>query len=148
MKKFPFISMFMALFTFAIACTPEPVEMTLSVTPAQLEYTAEGGVQSVTVSASHATWSAVSGAEWCDVNLPGKIENNESVAFAVEPNTGEERTTTVTFTLGEKSATVTIRQLAAEVNPLDALGSLYEVPAEGAEIRIAMEDTEDVHFDY
>lgn len=148
MKKFPFISMIMALFTFAIACTPEPVEMTLSVTPAQLEYTAEGGVQSVTVSASHATWSAVSGAEWCDVNLPGKIENNASVSFTVEPNTGEERTTTVTFTLGEKSATVTIRQLAAEVNPLDAIQSLYEVPAEGAEIRIAMEDTEDVNFDY
>ena len=148
MKKFSFLSMVMALFTFAIACTPEPVEMTLSVTPAQLVFTAEGGTQNVTVNASHATWSAVSGAEWCDVNLPGKMENNASVAFAVEPNTGEERTTTVTFTLGEKSATVTIRQLAAEVNPLDAIKSLYEVPAEGAELRIAMEDTDDVNFDY
>ena len=148
MKKFSFLSMVLALFTFAIACTPEPVEMTLSVTPAQLVFTAEGGTQNVTVNASHATWSAVSGAEWCDVNLPGKMENNASVAFAVEPNTGEERTTTVTFTLGEKSATVTIRQLAAEVNPLDAIKSLYEVPAEGAELRIAMEDTEDVNFDY
>ena len=69
MKKFSLIAMLMALFTFAIACTPEvpegidgptppnnpdegegtepPIEMTISVTPAQLVFTAEGGTQNV-----------------------------------------------------------------------------------------------------
>ena len=49
MKKFSFIAMLMALCTFAIACAPEAPddvvdsEKSISVTPTQLVFTAEGG---------------------------------------------------------------------------------------------------------
>ena len=147
--------MLMALCTFAIACAPEAPddvvdsEKSISVTPTQLVFTAEGGgIQSVTVDASHTTWSVECDADWCSFTLPETIENNSVVTFTVEPNTGEERTTTATFTLGEKSATLSILQLAADANPWDAIASLYEVPAEGAELQFGLNDTEDISFDY
>lgn len=170
MKKFSLIAMLMALFTFAIACTPEvpegtdgptppnnpdegegtepPIEMTISVTPAQLVFTAEGGTQNVTVDASQTPWSAECDADWCDFVIPETVQTQETIGFTVASNTGEERTTTVTFTLGDKSATLSILQLAADANPWDAIASLYEVPAEGAELRFGMNDTEDILFDY
>lgn len=169
MKKFSFIAMLTALFTFAIACTPEvpegtdgptspnnpddggdsePIEMSISVTPAQLVFTAEGDTQSATIDASHTPWSAKCDADWCDFVIPETPQTQETIAFTIAPNTGEERTTTVTFTLGEKSATLSILQLAADANPWDAIASLYEVPAEGAELRFGLNDTEDIIFDY
>lgn len=155
MKKFSLIAMLMALFTFAIACTPEvpegtepPIEMTISVTPAQLVFTAEGGTQNVTVDASQTPWSAECDADWCDFVIPETVQTQETIGFTVASNTGEERTTTVTFTLGDKSATLSILQLAADANPWDTIASLYEVPAEGAELRFGMNDTEDILFDY
>lgn len=170
MKKFSLIAMLMALFAFAIACTPEvpegtdgptppnnpdegegtepPIEMTISVTPAQLVFTAEGGTQNVTVDASQTPWSAECDADWCDFVIPETVQTQETIGFTVASNTGEERTTTVTFTLGDKSATLSILQLAADANPWDAIASLYEVPAEGAELRFGMNDTEDILFDY
>ncbi len=117
MKKFSLIAMLMALFTFAIACTPEvpegtdgptppnnpdegegtepPIEMTISVTPAQLVFTAEGGTQNVTVDASQTPWSAECDADWCDFVIPETVQTQETIGFTVASNTGEERTTTV-----------------------------------------------------
>ena len=139
---------------FAVGCEdtpPEPVtpqEQNLSLNHSELAFTAEGGSVQVVVTATH-SWSVTGGAEWSTLSASNG-EGDATLTVTAAANTGEARTTTYTFAMGEKSAVLNIAQLAANMSPLDVLQSLYEVPAEGAHIQIPLstEELEGIEWSY
>ena len=100
------------------------------------------------VTATH-SWSVTGGAEWSTLSASNG-EGDATLTVTAAANTGEARTTTYTFAMGEKSAVLNIAQLAANMSPLDVLQSLYEVPAEGAHIQIPLstEELEGIEWSY
>ena len=153
MKRFLTLFGLLALI-FAVGCEdtpPEPEtpqEQNLSLNHSELAFTAEGGSVQVVVTATD-SWSATGGAEWSSLSAT-EGEGDATLTVTATANTGEARTTTYTFVMGEKSAVLNIAQLAADMSPLDALQSLYEVPAEGTHIQIPLstEELEGIEWAY
>ncbi len=138
---------------FAMGCqdTPEditPEEQTLELSAVELAFVAEGGSQKLNITATSA-WSASIEGAWCTLSAT-EGEGNASLTVTAEPNMGEARTATITFTMGDKNKSVTITQLAAEGGLLDLLQNIYEVPAEGATLQVALapEDMEKIEYEY
>lgn len=138
---------------FAMGCqdTPEditPEEQTLELSAVELAFVAEGGSQKLNITATSA-WSASIEGAWCSLSAT-EGEGNASLTVTAEPNMGEARTATITFTMGDKNKSVTITQLAAEGGLLDLLQNIYEVPAEGATLQVALapEDMEKIEYEY
>lgn len=94
-------------------------------------------------------WSATGGAEWSTLSATNG-DGDATITVTAAANTGDVRTTSYTFTLGDKSFVLNLTQLAADLSPLDALKSLYEVPAEGAIIQIPFpaESLEGIEWSY
>jgi hypothetical protein len=84
--------------------------VTLTVTPASLDFPAAGSTQTLTV-ASNTTWTAVSSAEWLSVS-PASGTNNGGISLTATASTSVARTATVTLTGGGAVQTVAITQAA------------------------------------
>ena len=96
--------------------TPEP-EYSISISPAELTFGAEGGEQSVTVTAKYgdddAQWELYGESDWCEVSTTYG-DNGTKVSFTADAysNTEEARTATYTFVCGDKEAELKIEQEA------------------------------------
>ena len=81
----------------------------LTVTPASINFTVEGGTQEVNVAANN-EWSANSNAPWLTVTkVSGSV-----LRITAAPNTGYSRTSGVTVTVGDLTQEVNITQEAAQ----------------------------------
>ena len=124
---------------------PDPDQLTVS----QTEYTvgSDGGSVEVKVSTNCESVSATVDQTWAKfVETKAKrAVVDKTLTFSVEANTAnEERSFTATITAGDQTATVTVKQAAAEkpVEPdeptedpvLSAGQATYDVPAEGQDI--------------
>lgn len=153
MKRFLTMFGLLALI-FAVGCEdtqeqlPPPQEQNLSLDHSELAFTAEGGSVQVFVTATD-SWKASGGAEWSTLSATNG-EGDTRLTVTAAANTGDARTTSYTFVMGEKRVVLNLAQLAADQDPFDTLKSLYEVPAEGAFIQIPLpaESLEDIEWSY
>jgi FtsP/CotA-like multicopper oxidase with cupredoxin domain len=106
MKRFLKLFGLLALL-FAVGCndTPlepvNPYESNLSLDHPELAFTAEGGSVTVAVTATD-SWSATGGAEWSTLSATSG-EGDATLTVTAAANTGDARTTSYTFEMGEKS---------------------------------------------
>ena len=91
--------------------TPEP-EYSISISPAELTFGAEGGEQSVTVTSSEG-WYLDGESDWCEVSA-SYGSNGDKVTFSADPyeNTAKERTATFIFYCGDKEVKLVVTQEA------------------------------------
>ncbi len=93
--------------------TPQPVEAYLSVeTVSGTPVAAEGGEVTVTVK-SHRVPTAKSADSWATRKSSDRKDDLSTFIFTVAANDGDARSTTITFSAGDLTATTTIEQLAA-----------------------------------
>lgn len=94
--------------------TPEP-EYSISISPAELTFGAEGGEQSVTVTSSNG-WYLNGESDWCEVSA-SYGESGDEILIKVKPNADTEnsRTAKLVFTCGDKTAELTINQQKDEI---------------------------------
>jgi hypothetical protein len=87
----------------------------LTVSPANLDFTAVGGLQNISVT-SNVAWTASSSASWATVS-PSSGTDNETVSIMTTANTGNLRTATVTINGNDVvSQTVNITQVESGVS--------------------------------
>ena len=94
--------------------TPEP-EYSISISPAELTFGAEGGEQSVTVTSSE-SWYLDGGSPWCEVSA-SYGESGDEILIKANPNTDAEnsRSAKLVFTCGDKTAELTVNQQKDEI---------------------------------
>lgn len=114
---------------------PEPA---ISVSPESGEFEAAGGEVSIAVTAN-TDWTAAANADWITVS-PAQGNGNATVKIKATANTAvEPRTAAVEFTCGNKKATVSLTQKAAQfVYELSLSETSATVVAEGAEVNIVL----------
>ena len=90
---------------------PDPVEATLTVTPATLEFAEEGETLAFKVT-TNVAWTVTTNADWLDLSAgSGNAGENLTVEATAEANeTGEERSAVITVKAGELSKAVTVAQ--------------------------------------
>ena len=111
--------------------TPEP-EYSISISPAELTFGAEGGEQSVTVTSSEDwylgeegqsvtitgpdDWCFVGESDWCEVSAYYG-ESGDEILIKANPNTDAEnsRSAKLVFTCGDKTAELTVNQKKDEI---------------------------------
>ena len=125
----------------AQACKPEkPVEPTLSVSPNSLSFTAEGGTQTINVSAGQAWTASVTGSGFSISPSSGKGDGTVTVT-AKETASTESVSGSVTFKSESLSATVSLSQAGKTPTEKTVLtvGEPNTVPAEGGSVLLPVE---------
>ena len=111
MKKFlNILGIVLALSIVATSCEKAPF-LTLS-TPKTINFTDQGGTQSITFTANR-DWSVSSSDSWCKVSPSSgiKADGNITVTLTCEPNTTyDPRSATLTVRVEELSETITVTQ--------------------------------------
>ena len=123
------------------ACKPEtPVEPTLSVSPNSLSFAAEGGSQTINVSAGQAWTASVTGAGFSISPSSGKGNGTVTVT-AKEATSTESVSGSVTFKSESLSATVSLSQAGKTPTEKTVLtvGEPNMVPAEGGSVLLPVE---------
>lgn len=87
---------------------PEPVKITVSVSPSSLTFSAEGGTEQVSVS-SNGLWYARVEGEWVSVS-PTSGSGNASIQVTARPNTDAARTAAVILETADNKVTVSLSQ--------------------------------------
>ncbi len=99
-----------------ISCAPESEAIGLSVDPSSLTFTAEGGEQTFTATASQ-TLTLVPGEDWATVKKEGQKGNVTAVKVTVSKNPApEDRSTKVLVAVGKEKKYVEITQAARPVS--------------------------------
>ena len=112
----------------------EEQEYSISISPTELTFGAEGGEQSVTATAKYgdedARWKIYGESDWCEVST-SYGESGDKVTFNAKPydNTEESRTATFTFYCGDKDVELVVTQ---EVK-------VYSISVEPAELTFEAE---------
>ena len=92
---------------------PDP-EYSISISPTELTFGAEGGEQIVTVTSSD-DWYLDGENYWCEVSA-SYGESGDEILIVVNPNAAEySRTAKLVFTCGDKTAELTINQQKDEI---------------------------------
>ena len=92
-----------------VQITQEPKEFSISIEPAEIEFEAEGGEQTITVTSSD-SWRLTTDSDWITTSAKSG-ENGSTVNVIVGYTISDEiRTGTITFTCGDKTAEVTVAQ--------------------------------------
>ena len=123
------------------ACKPEqPSEATLSVNPKSLSFAAEGGTQTISVTAGQAWTASVTGAGFSISPSSGKGNGTVTVTAAAATST-ESISGSVTFKSESLSATVSLSQAGATPvePPVLKVGEPNTVPAEGGSVLLPVE---------
>ena len=123
------------------ACKPDqPSEATLSVNPKSLSFAAEGGTQTISVTAGQAWTASVTGAGFSISPSSGKGNGTVTVTAPAATST-ESVSGSVTFKSESLSATVSLSQ--AGKTPVEApvlkVGEPNTVPAEGGTVLLPVE---------
>lgn len=103
---------------------PEKQDVTVSVSPGSLSFSAEGGTETVTVS-SNGVWYVRAEGSWFSVSAPSG-SGNGSVQVTAGANTGEARTGSVVFETSDQRVTVSVSQLQY-VKPEPVAKSIKEI---------------------
>ena len=82
MKKIFGLFALCAVLFAVFSCKPAP---SLTVSPSSCDFTADGGKQTITVSANYA-WTAASDANWVKVETASGTKDNTSISFTVAKN--------------------------------------------------------------
>ena len=126
--------------------TPNP-EYSISISPTELTFGAEGGEQSVTVTAKYgdddAQWEIYGGSDWCEVSAYYG-ESGDKISFSADPyeNTAEERTATFTFSCGDKDVELIVTQ-GAKVYSISVEPEELSFEVEGGEQTITVTSSDD-----
>ena len=129
--------------------TPEP-EYSISISPAELTFGAEGGEQSVTVTAKYgdddAQWEIYGESDWCDVSA-SYGSNGDKVTFTVDSydNTKGARTATFTFNCGDKDIDLVVTQ-EAKVYSISVEPNELAFNVEEAEKEVTVTSSDDWHL--
>ena len=92
-----------------VKITQEPKEFSISIEPEEIEFEAEGGEQTITVTSSD-SWKLTTDSDWITTSAKSG-ENGSTVNIIVGYTISDEiRTGTITFTCGDKTAEVTVAQ--------------------------------------
>ena len=92
-----------------VKITQEAKEYSISIEPTEIEFEAEGGEQTITVTSSD-SWSLSTDNDWITTSIKSG-ENESLVNIIVDYTTSAEiRTGTITFTCGDKTAEFTVTQ--------------------------------------
>ena len=122
-------------------CVPVTVKQagastTLSVSPAELTFTAKPESKSFSVS-SNTDWSVASSADWVKIGTTSDSGNAQVTASAEENTATTQRTATITLKTTDGKATATIK---VTQNPADVVFSIdikeFSIDAKGKEITI------------
>jgi len=122
-------------------CVPVTVKQTganatLSVSPAELAFTAKSESKSFSVS-SNTDWSVASSADWVKIGTTSGSGNAQVTASAEENTATTQRTATITLKTTDGKATATIK---VTQNPADVVFSIdikeFSIDAKGEEITI------------
>src|SRR5262245_41782369 len=113
LKYFAFISLFLAASTMAGGCggddsptMPSPI-CTYTIAPSASAFTADGGSNSVAVTApASCTWSASAGASWLTITGSSSGTGSGTLAYSVAAAAAEEART-ATLTIAGQTHTVT-----------------------------------------
>ena len=129
-------SLLIVLLLLAIGCEQEPI---LSVNTGSLEFSGEGGTNTVPFMANK-TWTASSSATWCRVSpSSGDASDNNNVTLSVtcEKNTTyEDRTCTITISSEGLTASVSVKQLMNY--GLIAVQTSYELTPLAQELKVEL----------
>lgn len=87
---------------------PEPEKQTVSVSPASLSFTTEGGSQSVSVT-SNGNWYVQTDNNWVHLSATAGAGNG-TITVSADANTGAARHATLTFKTSDQTATVSVSQ--------------------------------------
>ena len=87
---------------------PEPEKQTVSVSPASLSFTTEGGFQSVSVT-SNGNWYVQTDNNWVHLSATAGAGNG-TITVSADANTGAARHATLTFKTSDQTATVSVSQ--------------------------------------
>ena len=89
---------------------PNPTEYSISVDPTSLSFESIADSKNITVTSSH-TWSLSGGEDWCTPSAKSGTDGSV-INFSVQTNesTTDDRSATYTFTCGDKTATLTVKQ--------------------------------------
>ena len=123
--------------------TPEP-EYSISISPAELTFGAEGGEQSVTVTAKYgdddAQWEIYGESDWCEVSA----YYGDKISFSADPyeNTTEERTATFTFCCGDKDVELIVTQ-GAKVYSISVEPEELSFEVDGGEQTVTVTSSDD-----
>ncbi len=115
MKSLRALAVALILSTAAASCskttpTPNPGEKEeLSVSPASLKFTKDGGSQPLTVRIE-GTWSTTVEGTWVKLSQFGGGNLDGTIDVTVPANMDEARTATINFTCGTKTASVSVSQ--------------------------------------
>lgn len=109
MKKF-YNSLIVAFVVLMTACDPTAglegqVEDSIAASEVEMQAPAAASTITIGVTSSSALWTASSDARWCEAQ-----QGTGKLTLAIEENTGEERTATITLSCGTATATITITQ--------------------------------------
>ena len=127
MKRFfSCVVVLLSLAVLAVGCggddtsSGEPSSVTLSASPASLEFTAESYSQTIAVSSNAAKWIASVADAWCQTNITSG-SGNGTITVSVSANPGDTtRSTTLTLrAAGAPDVVVTISQSAETVEGIE-----------------------------
>lgn len=129
-------SLLIVVLLLAVGCEQEPI---LSVNTGSLEFSGEGGTNTVPFMANK-TWTASSSATWCRVSpSSGDASDNNNVTLSVtcEKNTTyEDRTCTITISSEGLTASVSVKQLMNY--GLIAVQTSYELTPLAQELKVEL----------
>ncbi|MBP3425560.1 MAG: endonuclease/exonuclease/phosphatase family protein [Rikenellaceae bacterium] len=144
MKKI-YNSLIVALAVLMAACDPTAglegqVEDSIAASEVEMQAPAAASTITIGVTASSTLWTASSDARWCEAQ-----QGMDKLTLAIEENTAEERTATITLSCGTATATITITQEDGTPAPVEDAISVSDLdvvtPAAGSTVTIGVTAT-------